>query len=282
MLTQEELLKIEQLSACYPDVDKIIKRLNEENKFMLSKISHEIRNPLTLISSTLQLMESKNPELTSIKYWSQIRRDVNDVVLLLNELSTFNNCEKLTLSPVNLSTLIHDIADSFESSSNELDHNISVSIPESALNYMRSYPCDKLKIKQVFLNIMRNAFEAMNAGDSLSVNVALSDSTIDSTPELSIASLENSQSELDDFDESELVDEGDDSSLIITISNNGEPIPPEHLDTLFDAFVTHKSSGTGLGLAISDKIIKAHGGTISVESNEDHTDFTIKLPIHIK
>lgn len=354
MLTQEEILKIQQLSEQNPDVDYIIKRLNEESKFMISKISHEIRNPLTLISSTLQIMELKNPDISKIKYWSQIRSDVGDLILLLNDLSTYNNCDKLNISSINLSNLIYDIADSFESASLESNNKISICIHESAINTIRAFPCDKIKLKQVFVNIIQNAFEAMDAGDSLAISlriasakgltsatdstsahVTFKDFSMDDTP-LKIASLGDMDTDSDNLDDDSY---GEDTyhnssilnpsytndptyendpfykscnndmtyhnaininhsystnfsnknnitdknnvtdSLIITISNNGSPIPFEHLDTLFEPFVTHKSTGTGLGLAISEKIIKSHGGSITVQSTEELTSFVISLPI---
>jgi signal transduction histidine kinase len=260
MLTEEEMLKIQQLSEQNPDVDFIIKRLNEESKFMISRISHEIRNPLTLISSTLQLMESKNPELLKMKYWPQMRSDVNDVILLLNDLSTFNSSDKLTISHVNLSCMIHDIADSFESTSYESNIKFSICIHESAISYIQSYPCDKIKLKQVLTNIIRNAFEAMDDGDSLAISVKL-----DQREDNSSSNSNNKN-----------------KNLMIIISNNGNPIPPEYMDTLFEPFITHKNSGTGLGLAISNKIIKSHGGSISVKSSEELTSFIITLPIQEK
>lgn len=337
MLTQEEMLKIQQLSEQDPEIDHIIKRINEENRFLISKISHEIRNPLTLISSTLQIMELKNPDLSKIKYWPQVRSDVSDVILLLNDLSAYNNSDTLNITPVNLSKMIYEIADSFESASLESNNKIFISIHESAISYIGAFPCDKIKLKQVFVNIIKNAFDAMATGDSLAISLRLAPSSAqdqDSNKmhnsscieepdleetQLKIASIGDTDSDLEDFEDESFEDIPYDTdylhnntvypqpskdifihkgtvpfkplsnenycestptdNLIITISNNGEPIPPENIDTLFEPFITHKSNGTGLGLAISKKIIKSHGGSITVKSTNELTSFIISLPV---
>ena len=72
--------------------------------------------------------------------------------------------------------------------------------------------------------------------------------------------------------------------MIITFTNQGDPIPAKKLDTIFEKFYRLDSArstttgGTGLGLAIAQEIIMAHHGTITVESNPEHTAFTVTLP----
>ena len=69
-----------------------------------------------------------------------------------------------------------------------------------------------------------------------------------------------------------------DKDIIVTISDTGCGIPEERLPTIFEPFVTYKKQGTGLGLAICDHIIKAHGGTITVESTPGvGTTFSVTL-----
>jgi two-component system sensor histidine kinase VanS len=74
-------------------------------------------------------------------------------------------------------------------------------------------------------------------------------------------------------------------SVIITFTNQGNPIPPENLETIFEKFFrldasrsTH-TGGAGLGLAIAKEIVSAHGGTIAAQSDREHTRFTVTLPI---
>ena len=76
-----------------------------------------------------------------------------------------------------------------------------------------------------------------------------------------------------------------DQNIVITFANQGNPIPPARLETIFEKFYRLDSArstntgGAGLGLAIAHEIVVAHDGTISVESNPESTTFTVKLPL---
>ena len=64
----------------------------------ISTISHEIRNPLTLIYSTLQMIEASNPEVLNIRHWSDLHSDIEYMKQLLEELSAYNNGQRLSPS----------------------------------------------------------------------------------------------------------------------------------------------------------------------------------------
>lgn len=76
------------------------------------------------------------------------------------------------------------------------------------------------------------------------------------------------------------------NEAVVTVKNNGEPIPREALDQLFDRFYrvdgsrSQEISGTGLGLAIAQNIVNLHGGYIYAQSNNDWTSFIIHLPLY--
>jgi nitrogen-specific signal transduction histidine kinase len=70
-----------------PEKKELLSHLLTSHQMTLSMISQEIRNPLTLIYSTLQLIEAQHPEVTSFKYWSDIHHDIDYMILLLDELS---------------------------------------------------------------------------------------------------------------------------------------------------------------------------------------------------
>lgn len=104
---------------------------------------------------------------------------------------------------------------------------------------------DTEKLKQVFVNIIVNAAEAMPCGGELVII----------TKEV-------------------------DNKVIISFSDTGEGIPTEEKLKIFDPFYTTKTTGTGLGLSISYQSIKLHGGTIEVESDTDKgATFIINLPV---
>ena len=107
---------------------------------------------------------------------------------------------------------------------------------------------DAEQIRQVILNIVQNAIEAMTGTQEPCMKI--------------ITGWDNNTDE-----------------VYITISNNGEPIPAENLAKLGNPFFTTKEKGTGLGLSISYHIIRQHHGHITVDSGEDReTSFTIYLP----
>ena len=69
------------------------------------------------------------------------------------------------------------------------------------------------------------------------------------------------------------------SVLLLSVADNGCGITPEQLPHLFEPFISYKRTGSGLGLSIAERILRAHHGTISVQSNDSGTRFLICLPI---
>ena len=249
MFTESDYEKLYQIMDESPEKKDLITRLLESHRMDISTISHEIRNPLTLVYSTLQLMESSNPEVLNIRHWSELHSDIEFMKQLLEELSVYNNGQRLSLSPTDFDAFLKKIVISFASSI--IDTNIEfISRIEPGLPVM---PADSVKLKEVLLNLLRNAKDAVSAASQ--------------TPRILLNAYQK------------------DSQLIIDISDNGCGIAPEHLDTIFHPFVTYKSDGTGLGLPLSRKIIQAHGGALTVRSDESllktgvRTIFTLTLPI---
>lgn len=212
---------------------------NEDIEFMLSKFSHEIRNPLTTLYSTLQLIEMQHPEVKDFKHWSSLNYDIEYINQLLDELSNFAKSEKLNLTNIEMRPFLEHLSLSFAASiaQSEIEYTSEID------PYISKITVDKTKLQEVFLNLLKNAYDA---------------------------SLPNGKI----FFTAHMVDE----SLVIKVQDTGCGITKEQLPTIFKPFVTYKKNGTGLGLAICDHIIKAHGGTISVESEPNvGTTFTITL-----
>lgn len=209
--------------------------------YILSKFSHELRNPLTSMYSALQLIEMQHPEVTEFKYWSGLIHDVEYMNELLNQFSDFSKSEQLHLSTFSLRALLEQVSLSF-----------AVSIVDSGVEYtskiapsINQITGDKTKLQEVFLNILKNAFEASSPDKTVHLEASATD-----------------------------------SQVLVVIRDTGCGMTPEQLDTIFEPFVTYKKNGTGLGLPICDLIIKAHGGTIQVNSTPDiGTCFTITLPL---
>ncbi len=220
--------------------EKRIEQLEKEFDFTLSKISHEIRNPVTLINSFLQILEEKCPEVTNSGCWDDIWDNMEYLKSLLNELSSYNNAKKLHLDATYMDVLLEKVVASVRPTLDYLDIRLEYRIchPLPVMNI------DETKLRQALLNLIRNAQEALSPGGHIKITGSCQGSI-----------------------------------CAISVSDNGPGIAPEHLETIFDPFVTYKKNGSGLGLAITKNIVSAHQGEIQVESTLQGTTFTILLPV---
>ena len=91
-------MKITPDHAESPEKEELLTRLLHSHRMDISTISHEIRNPLTLIYSTLQMIEASNPEVLNIRHWSDLHSDIEYMKQLLEELSAYNNGQRLSPS----------------------------------------------------------------------------------------------------------------------------------------------------------------------------------------
>lgn len=221
---------------------KTTDQLKQEYQFTLSKISHEIRNPVTLINSYLQFIENSHPEVEDFEYWVDIQDQMDFLKNLLDELSLYNNSWQLHKKPVNISSFmrkfIQELTPTYQYLGIHLIYENLIDETETCLLL------DIIKFQQVLFNLIRNAGESIDKDGTIHINLK---------KEAGI--------------------------LLIRIQDNGCGIEPEYLPTLFDPFVTHKENGTGLGLAIVKQIIQAHNGSIKVLSCPGKgTTFTVSLP----
>lgn len=225
------------------EAKQIISQLLENHHTTVSMIAHEIRNPLTLVSSSLQIIEKQHPEVREFNNWTQTMEDIQFMCSLLNELSSFNNSSTLHHSVFSIERLIKNIAVSFAIS---LDADGSeIEFTSRVMPGMGDFTGDKIKLEEVLLNLLRNAREAVGENGRISLTAERQKDTV-----------------------------------IIRCKDNGCGIPENIIDTIFDPFVTYKENGTGLGLSSSKQIVEAHGGSIFAESSpETGTVFTVTLPV---
>lgn len=243
MLHNININKMNQLMEENETAKQIISQLLENHHTAISTIAHEIRNPLTLVSSSLQVMQIQHPEVKEFLHWKQTLDDVEFMRQLLEELSTFNNGNTLHYSVFSIEKLLKNIAVSFAISLEE--RNGSVKLTSSIPSTLGDMTGDKIKLEEVFFNLLNNARDAVGTDGNITLTSARQNDT-----------------------------------LTILIKDDGCGIPAEHLDSIFEPFKTYKTGGTGLGLALSKRIIESHNGKISVSSQPGKgSTFTIKLPI---
>ena len=217
------------------------KPTEDQYHYHISKISHEIRNPVTLINTYLQLLAQEHPEITDCEYWKHIVTNMDFLKKLLNEISSYNNSNTIQKVSVNIFSFLQNLAE--ELSPIFKAHRIEFTLKkESALPPLA---IDDTKFRQALLNLIRNSIEAIGSDGHITIRTYF-----------------------------------EDLCILIQIEDDGPGIPKEFLPTLFEPFVTYKKEGTGLGLAIVKNVIHAHSGTIQVLSKEGKgTVFTMKLPI---
>ena len=241
MLSHIDICRMNRLMEHNPEAKKIIEQLLQNHQTIVSLISHEIRNPLTLISSSLQLMEQTHPEVRDFSNWDQTMQDLDFLCQLLSELSAYNNGSTLRYQVFSLQELLRSVAVSFAISLEDA----SVCFRSSIDPAIRDYAGDQIKLREVLLNLLKNARESQADQIVLSASSGC-----------------------------------DTSGIQISIRDNGCGIEQDQLDQIFQAFHTTKQEGTGLGLSLSKRIIEAHHGTLTVTSApEEGSTFTVFLPL---
>ncbi|MBA3898960.1 MAG: hypothetical protein H0X62_01930 [Bacteroidetes bacterium] len=212
---------------------------------IVRNIAHEIRNPLTNVMLGLEQLKNEFPteNEASEVYFSIIKRNCERINDLITNLVNAAKPSELLKNPQSINHLLEEVIqiskEKIEKSNIVLKKQFEEALPNANV--------DPDKIKEVFKNILDNAFRAMDGKKG---------------------ELELKTQYLDD------------QFIIISIKDNGIGILPEDLKKIFDPFFRVKSSGTGLGLTLAQNIITNHKGNIKAVSNpNDGTTFTITLKI---
>lgn len=242
-----------------------------QNDEYISRFSHELRNPLTLIYSSLQLLEKECPAVRETVLWEQIRKDMGDVIQLLKDMSA--PFGRLQMAPMRLLDFLSELSSAFTPSMKMHGICFTTELPDELSD--TTIVADRQKLRQAVTNLIVNAQDAVSSQLSPNPSV-LSDSESNAV---------STKREMPARIRLYTVQEG--TSVCIHVRDNGPGIPQEYLADLFDPFVTHKPNGTGLGLGIAQKIAEQHGGCLTVDSRtfsctealESYTDFCLQLPI---
>ena len=237
----------EQLLALMKDNEALLtafSQYKEELSFFLSHMTHDIKNSLTLMNSSLQMMEKRQAALTESPYWNSVKEDMRDLFSLLDQLRTLHYGDQLNPTPTDVSKLLMNINANFNAFTSEKNVRLTLTLADNCHPYIEHWPCDPVKLKEALVNLIKNAIEATEENGLVSIVCSFF------LPHLSIA-----------------------------ITNTGATLEPEELKKIFTPFYTTKSGGTGLGLPTVHKIIAAHKGQLKVDSMDHKTTFTVILPI---
>jgi two-component system NtrC family sensor kinase len=233
--TQSQLLQSEKLAAVGA---------------LAATVAHEINNPLTGVYTYIRLMERKieqgqygSEDIAKYKgYLDTMRREVERTTAIVQNLLDFTRPKDPVRKPMDLVKVMEE---SLALISNKLSlTNIEV---VKLLNPLPEIQADPAHMKQVFLNLLINACEAMEEGGTLTIRS-------DNHPEA--------------------------NTVTMSVRDTGSGIEEKDLARIFDPFFSTKKKGTGLGLSVVNGIVTRHNGKVEIDSAPGKgTDFRVTLPV---
>ncbi len=232
-------------------VNSYTERLNRSRQLFLAILGHDLRNPLTAIRMSAQLVSRTNADIESIEALSMIETESKAMAKLIGDMIDFastllGSAMPLNCEPVDLQILCREVVDGFRAAH-----------PQRTLHFNPSGDLtgnwDAARIRQIISNLLGNALQHGSPKGPV-----------------------------------ELLAASEGSTVVLSVHNEGEPIPPEALPTLFDPLVRYATAESalrrapgsiGLGLYIVREIVNAKGGTITVASTaQQGTTFTVRIP----
>ncbi|ARU61307.1 hypothetical protein CBW65_10095 [Tumebacillus avium] len=226
----------------YREWEDLSQRVDQHTNYvqMAATIAHEVRNPMTSVRGFLQLLSSQITGDTHRKYLDVMTTEIDRMNTILSEYLSMARTPQPEWEPIHLTELVRDTFMLLEGEANYRGVNLSLELAEDC--HIRGIARE---LKQVLINLVRNAFDALEGGEGL-IHLRL----------------QNEQ-----------------GHYLLTVTDNGVGIAPEQLTRIFEPFFTTKAMGTGLGLPVCKKIIESHGGSLYVQSELGAgTTFTIKVP----
>lgn len=241
--------EIGELADSFNRMSREVAKANQLRKQMTADIAHDLRTPLTVIAGYIESMRdgdlAPTPErLDSI--YAEIER-LQRLVADLRLLAVTDAGElRLNLAPVNVASLLERVAASFKLAAEQKGTSLSVQVDST----LPDISADESRLDRVLSNLVGNAIRHTPEGGAISITAQASISTF------ILATRQN-------------------KSVLISVEDTGEGIPPADLPHIFDRFYRADKSRTGedgassgLGLAIAKALVEAHGGRIWVESEE--------------
>ena len=209
-------------------------------------VAHEIGNPLNSLHIHLQLMQRQaqkldGPARTELEESIDVARsEVSRLDSIVTQFLRAIRPSKPQFQPENVNTLVDEAVRFFTPEIQDRD----IVVEQELRSDLPLLQLDRDQMKQAFYNVIKNSFEAMKRRGILRIRTDL-----------------------------------DDTHALISFTDTGGGISPENLSRAFEPYFTTKASGTGLGLLIVRRIVREHGGELSIESNEGKgLTLTIRLP----
>lgn len=243
-------------------VDSTVAAMEEERRLeqikdeLITNVSHDIRTPLTSVIGYLGLVEQERYRSTeeARTYVHTAYKKARQMKVLVDDLFEYTTIRQ-TDTPLNLITfdmvqLLEQLAIDFQIEAEEKGMDIEIHSSKERL----MMEGDSEKLVRVFNNLLANALKYGKDGKKIVI----------------------------------AIEQINEDYVQINIKNDGEPIPDEAFDQLFERFYraetsrSQESASTGLGLAIAKGIVELHSGTITAETSNEWTNFIIELPLKVK
>lgn len=206
----------------------------------LSKLTHELKNPISVCKGYLEIID-KNGYQKAPKYLPIISSEIERSLSVINDFSSLGKLKELNKEEVDLQVLLEEIITILNPLFKKYNANIYLNVKQDIYLSL-----DYLRMKQVFVNILKNALEARKEEEPLNVLIEVKKSL---------------------------------KAVKIIIKDNGIGMDKNTLDRITEIFYTTKANGNGLGVVLSKEIIEMHNGTITYKSQKDKgTTVTITLP----
>jgi signal transduction histidine kinase len=218
--------------------------------YLAASIAHEIRNPLSAIKAAAQYLQHECEDNPLIAQFASIIDDEsNRLTRIITDFLIYARPQPPSRVPIGLPELLGRCLRLLEPELAKVGVDVDI-------RYSRRLPpllVDRDQMQQVLVNVLNNAVQAMEGGGMVRIRARLRRAR----------------------------QEGGDSTVEITIEDEGAGIPPKDLEHIFTPFFTTKTKGSGLGLPICQRIVESHGGTIAVEnSRRGGARCRIELPLH--
>jgi signal transduction histidine kinase len=251
------LLGLADRCALVIENSKLYQQMKERDRLaalgeMSAGLAHEIRNPLAAIKGAIQYLDPKKLPAEDGEFLEIIVEEVNRLNTVVTQFLDYSRPLRPSMAPSDVNDIL---TRTFKLLQAEVPEGVSLAV--ELADWVPRVQADAEQLKQVFLNLALNAFQAMPKGGKLTVTTFVS------------------------RDELAFWREGGRRTDVVEIRfrDTGPGIPAEAQESIFVPFYTTKEKGTGLGLAICQRIVKAHQGSIVVRTAAGQgAEFLISLP----
>jgi signal transduction histidine kinase len=251
------LLEVADRCALVIENSKLYQQMKERDRLaalgeMSAGLAHEIRNPLAAIKGAIQYLDPKKLPPDDREFLEIMIEEVNRLNGVVTQFLDYSRPLKPSMAPTDVNDVL---ARTFKLLESQAPSHVKVEL--DLAGWLPRVQADAEQLKQVFLNVALNAFQAMPGGGRLTVSTRVARDDL--------AFLREGARRVDVVE--------------IRFRDTGPGIPEEARENVFVPFYTTKEKGTGLGLAISQRLVKAHQGSIVVRSEiGEGAEFLVSLP----